>query len=65
MSNTTSTDGGHMTEEKTTLSDDEILTSDLGTRSRHETMDTDGTDDDQDGTDTDDTDSDADGQDPS
>ena len=54
-----------MTEERTTLSDDEILTSDLGTRSRHETTDTDGTDDDQDGTDTDGTDSDADGQDPS
>jgi hypothetical protein len=54
-----------MTEEKTTLSDDEILTGDLGTRSRHETMDTDGGDDDQDGTDTDGTDSDADGEDPS
>ncbi len=54
-----------MTEERTTLSDEEILTTDLGTRSRHETMDTDGTDDDQDGTDTDGTDSDADGQDAS
>ena len=56
-----------MTEERTSLSDDEILTADLGTRSRHETTDADSGDDDQDGTDTDgtDTDTDADGEDPS
>jgi hypothetical protein len=59
-----------MTDERTSLSDDEIVMSDLGTRSRHETTDADGGDDDQDGTDsdgtdTDGTDSDADGEDPS
>jgi hypothetical protein len=54
-----------MTEERTGLSDDEILTgSDLGTRSRNETADTDSADD-QDTSDTDDTDSDADTEDPS
>ena len=54
-----------MTEERTGLSDDEILTgSELGIRSRQETLDTDG-DDDQDTSDADDTDSDADTEDPS
>jgi|GraSoiStandDraft_16_1057320.scaffolds.fasta_scaffold3444873_2 hypothetical protein len=54
-----------MTEERTGLSDDEILTGgELGTRSRQETADTDGTDD-QDTADTDDTDADADTEDPS
>jgi hypothetical protein len=54
-----------MSEERTGLSDDEMLTeSDLGARSRNETSDTDSADD-QDTSDTDDTDSDADTEDPS
>ena len=54
-----------MTDERTSLSDDEIVTGEPDAKSGPETTDTDGGDDDQDGTDTDDTDSDAGGEDPS
>jgi hypothetical protein len=55
-----------MAEERKTLSDDDILTTGLGARSRN-VMDSDGDDSDSDGTDadTDDTDADADTEDPS